>query len=63
MKKRSYCGLLLAFWLLGAQAEQRFEVNFENTEIDLFIESVGRITGTNFVIDPRVRGTLTVRSA
>ncbi|MDT3721851.1 type II secretion system secretin GspD [Pseudomonas oryzihabitans] len=63
MKKRSYCGLLLAFWLLGVQAEQRFEVNFENTEIDLFIESVGRITGTNFVIDPRVRGTLTVRSA
>lgn len=63
MKKRSYCGLLLAFWLLGAHAEQRFEVNFENTEIDLFIESVGRITGTNFVIDPRVRGTLTVRSA
>ncbi|HJE71617.1 type II secretion system secretin GspD [Pseudomonas oryzihabitans] len=63
MKKRSYCGLLLAFWLLGAQAEQRFEVNFENTEIDMFIESVGRITGTNFVIDPRVRGTLTVRSA
>jgi general secretion pathway protein D len=63
VKKRSYCGLLLAFWLLGAHAEQRFEVNFENTEIDLFIESVGRITGTNFVIDPRVRGTLTVRSA
>lgn len=45
------------------QAQSLYEVNFEETPLEDFIDSVGRITGKTFIVDPRVKGTVTVRSA
>ncbi|MBC3475497.1 MULTISPECIES: type II secretion system secretin GspD [Pseudomonas] len=40
----------------------RYEVNFVDTELGEFIDSVSRITGTTFIVDPRVKGKVTVRT-
>ncbi|MDF9753242.1 type II secretion system secretin GspD [Pseudomonas hunanensis] len=39
-----------------------YEVNFVDTELGEFIDSVSRITGTTFIVDPRVQGKVTVRT-
>jgi len=39
-----------------------YEVNFIDTDLGEFINSVSRITGTTFIVDPRVKGQVTVRS-
>ncbi|MFJ4347010.1 type II secretion system secretin GspD [Pseudomonas sp. NPDC089401] len=39
-----------------------YEVNFVDTELGEFIDSVSRITGTTFIVDPRVSGKVTVRT-
>ncbi|BDU10045.1 MULTISPECIES: type II secretion system secretin GspD [unclassified Pseudomonas] len=39
-----------------------YEVNFVDTELGEFINSVSRITGTTFIVDPRVQGKVTVRT-
>ncbi len=46
----------------GAEEEPVYEVNFVDTELSEFIDSVSRITHTTFIIDPRVKGKVTVRS-
>jgi general secretion pathway protein D len=35
---------------------QQYEVNFVDTDMGEFIDSVSRITGTTFIVDPRVQG-------
>ncbi|HBD24253.1 MAG TPA: type II secretion system protein GspD [Oceanospirillaceae bacterium] len=35
-------------------------INLRNSDISLFIETVAEITGKNFIIDPRVKGNVTV---
>nr|WP_255263604.1 hypothetical protein [Pseudomonas aegrilactucae] len=40
-----------------------YEVNFVDTELGEFIDSVSRITGTTFIVDPRVKGKVTVRTS
>ena len=57
--------LLLTFSLSWAQAndgdeEELFSVNFRNVDLVLVIESVARLVGKNFLIDPRVRGSVTL---
>ena len=55
--------LSLSFAPVSAQEEEAlYEVNFIDTELTDFIDSVSRITGTTFIIDPRVKGKVTVRS-
>lgn len=56
--------LLCALTMAGAHAEEEplYEVNFVDTELSEFIDSVSRITHTTFIIDPRVQGKVTVRS-
>ncbi|MDO9600447.1 MAG: type II secretion system secretin GspD [Azoarcus sp.] len=39
---------------------QNVELNFANAEIRSVIDAVGRITGRNFLIDPRVTGNLNI---
>ncbi|WP_442758217.1 MULTISPECIES: type II secretion system secretin GspD [unclassified Pseudomonas] len=39
-----------------------YEVNFVDAELGEFIDSVSRITGTTFIVDPRVKGKVTVRT-
>ncbi|WEL56565.1 type II secretion system secretin GspD [Pseudomonas kermanshahensis] len=69
-----YCvaaALSLALALPQASAEEpvfdddgtpMYEVNFVDTELGEFIDSVSRITGTTFIVDPRVKGKVTVRT-
>lgn len=53
----------LAAGQVSAEEEPVYEVNFVDTELSEFIDSVSRITHTNFIIDPRVKGKVTVRSS
>jgi general secretion pathway protein D len=41
-------------------AEEKMTLNFANTDIDAVITAVGKLTGKNFIIDPRVKGKVTV---
>ncbi|SFC05860.1 general secretion pathway protein D [Marinospirillum celere] len=52
------CSLPLVAW---AQ-EERFSVNLKDVELAEFIDSVGRITDRTFMLDPRVRGRVSIRS-
>lgn len=57
--------LCLALSVNPVRAEEApalYEVNFIDTELTDFIDSVSRITNTTFIIDPRVQGKVTVRS-
>ena len=63
---------LLCLALSTARAEEpevleegetpQYEVNFVDTDLGEFIDSVSRITGTTFIVDPRVKGKVTVRT-
>lgn len=48
---------------LYAADEEMVSLNFINTEIESVIKAIGQITGKNFIIDPRVKGTINIASA
>jgi len=54
----------LASWpaQVQAQAQERQVLNVQDADIRAFIQDVSRTTGTTFIIDPRVRGTVSVTS-
>ena len=60
--------IISLFWLLMLvilplqASEERFSVNLQDVEFSEFIDSVGRITATTFLVDPRVRGKVSIRS-
>ncbi len=63
--------LSLGLWCASVWAEEpevdddgvpQYEVNFVDTDMGEFIDSVSRITGTTFIVDPRVTGKVTVRT-
>ena len=54
--------LLLCLPLQGWAEEERFSVNLKDVDLAEFIDSVGRITDRSFMVDPRVRGRVTIRS-
>ncbi|GAB2663981.1 type II secretion system secretin GspD [Arenimonas aestuarii] len=60
-------GWLLAFALAGGAAAQSgpddVTLNFVNTEIEGMVMVISEITGKNFVLDPRVKGTISIVSA
>ena len=43
-----------------ANDPDRVSLNFANAEITSVIEAIGKISGKNFLIDPRVKGTLNI---
>jgi len=55
-------GLMLSMVALpGSQAaEEAFELNFTDTDINAVITAVAKLTGKNFIIDPRVKGKVTI---
>jgi general secretion pathway protein D len=57
--------VMLLCWLFVFQTVQAEEVtlNFSNADLVAVINSVSQITGKNFIIDPRVKGKITVVSA
>ncbi|MCC2657695.1 MAG: gspD [Panacagrimonas sp.] len=58
-------GSVLAVVLLGTSALARAEVtlNLKDADIATLIETVSQVTGRNFIVDPRVKGKVTVISA
>lgn len=48
--------------LIGHAEEQNWQVNMSNADISAFIGQIADITGKSFVIDPRVKGKVTVVS-
>ena len=58
-------GVLLAGALLSAAplpvpAQQQNAMRLQNADIKAFIEDVARSTGTTFIVDPRVQGTVNI---
>jgi len=47
----------------GSSAADSVTVNFVNADIEGVAKAVGEVTGKNFVLDPRVKGTVSVISA
>ena len=52
----------LIFVLPVASAEETWKVNLKNADIREFVTQVSTITGKSFVIDPRVKVKVTVRT-
>src|SRR2546428_93637 len=59
---RGVLALLTAFMIAAAaQAQdQRLTLNFANTEIDAVVRAMADFTGRTFIVDPRVKGTITL---
>jgi len=54
---------LILLWLASfVFGEKEFYLNFNNVDIKTFIKFVGEVTKENYVIDPNVRGTITIYS-
>jgi general secretion pathway protein D len=47
---------------LPAAAQGNVTLNFINAEIDTVVRAMGQITGKNFLLDPRVKGTINISS-
>ncbi len=60
--KKAYLAALLVAILssVPVMAEESAQINLRDVEIPTLIETVSRITGKNFVVDPRVKGKVTV---
>lgn len=56
------CALIMLPRLAWAQTDA-VVLNFVNADIPSVIKAVGELTGRNFVIDPRVKGTVMITSA
>jgi len=55
--------LLLAIGMTAAQAaDDQVTLNFVNSDLESTIKAVGVITGKNFAIDPKVKGTINIVS-
>lgn len=56
------CALLLPIKLMAADvsSDQTVSLNFANADIASVIDAIGKISGKNFLIDPRVKGTLNI---
>ena len=46
-----------------AQDSDTVTLNFVNADIDAVVKAVAEISGRNFVVDPRVKGTVNIVSA
>ena len=44
------------------ESEQFVSIDFNNVDINVFIKFMSELTGTNFIVDPRVKGKVTIIS-
>lgn len=65
MNKRTLLAALIAMLLAATRvsAAEKVTINFKDTDIREVAEMVSKVTGKNFLIDPRVKGKVTVISA
>jgi len=61
---RASLAIGLAFFCAaaGAQDDDKITVNFVNADIQSVIKTIGQHTGRNFILDPRVTGTVNIVS-
>jgi len=60
---RSYKTLIPALALLGLSlTAHAITLNFKDADINTVIETVAEVTGKNFIVDPRVKGQVTIIS-
>lgn len=57
--RRLLCLLACLHQPLSAAAEP-VSLNFQNADIETVIQAIGKLSGTNFIIDPRVKGKLNI---
>lgn len=60
--RRWLVAALLALACLPAAAQQRATLNFVNTEIEGVARALAEFTGRVFIVDPRVKGTVSITS-
>ena len=48
---------------LSRAADDPVTLNFTNADIEAVVKAVSEITGKSFIVDPRVKGTVTIVSA
>ena len=58
-----FIALLTALPLTAAAQEQTWKINIKNADLKEFVAQVAAITGKTFVVDPRVKGNVTVISS
>jgi general secretion pathway protein D len=56
-------GGLFALALASSAAEDTVTLNFVNADIDAVVKAAAEITGRNFIVDPRIKGTVNIVSA
>lgn len=59
----SFCLLLWSLSAGAAPAEETVTLNFVNAEIESVVKAVGLIANRNFILDPRVKGTVNIVSS
>lgn len=59
----SFCLLLCSLSAGAAPAEETVTLNFVNAEIESVVKAVGLIANRNFILDPRVKGTVNIVSS
>ena len=59
---RATCACLLVFFMFPAFAQENWKINLKNADIREFVTQVSAITGKSFIVDPRVKGNVTVIS-
>lgn len=57
-----FCGMLF-FSCSVMAAEEKVSLNFVSADIEEVVRAVSHITGKNFLLDPRVKGTINIVSA
>ena len=62
LKPLATISLLLAL-SMPAHAAKTWKVNLKDADISALVTEVAEITGKNFVVDPRVKGSITVISS
>ncbi|WP_225433160.1 type II secretion system secretin GspD [Thauera sedimentorum] len=60
MRRVLLCGACAVILPAMATEDKDVSLNFVNADIHAVIDAIGRITGTNFLVDPRVKGTLNI---
>lgn len=55
--------MLLSLFAGTSRAEEKITLNFVNADIESVVKTVGLITGKNFILDPRVKGTINIVSS
>lgn len=53
----------LTLFVSSSRAEEKITLNFVNADIESVVKTVGLITGKNFILDPRVKGTVNIVSS